>query len=92
MSTFLSTLESGSVLLMDGAMGTELFRSGLAPADCAAFHKKVFVPNNTVLVVVGDFDSQVVADELKTMTQYWKRSELPRPKLAQPAPKADRDV
>jgi 5-methyltetrahydrofolate--homocysteine methyltransferase len=36
MSRFLDALHSGRVLLMDGAMGTELQRAGLAPGECGA--------------------------------------------------------
>jgi 5-methyltetrahydrofolate--homocysteine methyltransferase len=35
MSSFLKALHSGRVLLMDGAMGTELLRAGLSPGDNA---------------------------------------------------------
>jgi 5-methyltetrahydrofolate--homocysteine methyltransferase len=35
MSRFLDTLAGGQVLLMDGAMGTELQRAGLKPGECA---------------------------------------------------------
>src|ERR1700682_3123200 len=34
MSSFLDALRSGRVLLMDGAMGTELQRAGLKPGEC----------------------------------------------------------
>ena len=34
MSRFLDALRSGRVLLMDGAMGTELQRAGLKPGEC----------------------------------------------------------
>src|SRR4051812_13922814 len=34
MSRFLDALCSGRVLLMDGAMGTELQRAGLEPGEC----------------------------------------------------------
>jgi 5-methyltetrahydrofolate--homocysteine methyltransferase len=34
MSAFLDALHSGRVLLMDGAMGTELQRAGIAPNEC----------------------------------------------------------
>jgi 5-methyltetrahydrofolate--homocysteine methyltransferase len=34
MSRFLDALSSGQVLLMDGAMGTELQRAGLQPGEC----------------------------------------------------------
>ncbi len=36
MSTFLNALRSGRVLLMDGAMGTELIRAGLKPGENSA--------------------------------------------------------
>jgi 5-methyltetrahydrofolate--homocysteine methyltransferase len=35
MTTFLDVLTSSRILLMDGAMGTELQRSGLGPGQCA---------------------------------------------------------
>src|SRR5437868_37975 len=34
MSDFIKALRSGRVLLMDGAMGTELQRAGMAPSAC----------------------------------------------------------
>src|SRR5262249_59798895 len=34
MSRFLSALQSGRILLMDGAMGTELQRAGLRQGEC----------------------------------------------------------
>ena len=40
----------------------------LTPADCAAFHRRLFVPNNTLLAVVGDFDSRQVAEEVQRLT------------------------
>jgi zinc protease len=50
----------------------------LTPDDCAAFHKKVFVPNNTTLAVVGDFDSKEVIEEVKKLTADWKKADLPK--------------
>jgi zinc protease len=47
--------------------------------DCSAFHRKVFVPNNTILAVVGDFDSKAVVEEVTQLTAGWKKAELPRP-------------
>jgi len=37
MSRFREALQSGRVLLMDGAMGTELQRAGLQPGECGEF-------------------------------------------------------
>jgi zinc protease len=49
--------------------------------DCAAFHRRVFVPNNTILAMVGDFDSKAVVEEVKKLTGDWKKGDLPRPNL-----------
>ncbi len=67
-------------------LGTEESVDGLNTTACRDFHRKVFVPNNTVLVVVGDFETQTVVDEVKALTKDWKRQELP--KLSLPAPKS----
>jgi zinc protease len=53
----------------------------LKPADCAAFHKSVFVPENTLLAVVGDFNSKEVIDEITRLTADWQGSgAAPKPK------------
>jgi zinc protease len=44
----------------------------LTVEDCAAFHKRVFVPENTVVAIVGDFDSREVAAEVEKLTAGWK--------------------
>jgi zinc protease len=56
----------------------------LTAKDLKAFHKKVFVPNNTVVAVVGDFDSDKVVADIKKKTADWKAGKLP--KLNVPAP------
>lgn len=53
----------------------------LTPADCADFHRRLFVPNNVTIAIVGDFDSKVVAAELKRLTAGWKSRPLPAAKL-----------
>src|SRR5262249_57000959 len=45
---------------------------------CAAFHRKVFVPNNTVVAVAGDFDSKQLIDDVTQLTAGWKKGELAR--------------
>ncbi len=47
--------------------------------DCVAFHKKVYVPSNTLLAIVGDFDSDAVIDEVKKLTADWKGEPLKKP-------------
>jgi zinc protease len=61
---------------------------GLAPIvakltadDCRAFHAKLFVPNNTVVAVVGDFVSADVAAEIDRLTRGWKPGTLAKESL-----------
>jgi zinc protease len=56
--------------------------------DCQAFYRKVYVPNNTIVAVVGDFDSKAVIEEVKALTKDWKKEELPKievPAVEKPA-------
>jgi zinc protease len=53
----------------------------LTPADCVAFHRQLFVPNNTLLALVGDFNSEQVIDEIKQLTAGWKKAAVPPPQL-----------
>ncbi len=50
------------------------------------FHKKVFVPNNTVVAIVGDFDGEKILAQVKKHTENWKAGKLP--KIDLPAPPA----
>jgi zinc protease len=54
----------------------------LTAADCQAFYRQVFVPNNTVVALVGDFDSKQVIAEITRLTADWKKA--PPPKLQLP--------
>src|SRR5262249_26857602 len=46
--------------------------------DCLDFYRKVFVPNNTIVAVVGDFDSAAIVKEIEELTKDWKKAELPK--------------
>jgi zinc protease len=63
-------------------LGTVKTVTGLSPAQCAAFHRQVFVPNNVTFAIVGDFDGNQVTDEIDRQTGDWKRRGLPRPNPA----------
>jgi len=60
-------------------MGTHKTVEKLTPADCAAFHRRVFAPNNTIVALVGDFDSTQVIEEVKRLTADWKKTDVARP-------------
>jgi zinc protease len=61
------------------SLGTRKIVEKLTPADCAAFHKKLFVPNNTTVAIVGDFDSKQVIEEVKKLTADWKQGKVEKP-------------
>src|SRR5262249_51911325 len=50
----------------------------LTPADCRNYYRQVFVPNNTIVAIVGDFESKQVIDEVTRLTADWKKSPLPK--------------
>ena len=56
--------------------------------DCRDFYQKVFVPNNTIVAIVGDFDGKAVVEEVKELTKDWKKTDLPKvevPAVEKPA-------
>ena len=61
--------------------------SKFTAADCKALHAGLFVPNNTTVVVVGDFDTANMVKKLETLTADWKPAKLPELTVA--APKKD---
>jgi zinc protease len=65
--------------------GTTKTAGALKRDDCVAFHKKVYVPGNAILVLVGDFDAREMLAEARTLTAGWKKADVP--KLDAPAPK-----
>jgi zinc protease len=71
------------------SQGTRQTVEALTPEDCAAFYHKVFVPNNTVVAIVGDFDAGQVVDEVTKLTADWKKTELDRPETP-PVKKPDK--
>ncbi|HJZ57424.1 MAG TPA: pitrilysin family protein, partial [Gemmataceae bacterium] len=58
------------------ALGRKATVEKLTPADCKAFHSSVFVPNNAIVVVVGDFKADEMAKKVEGLTKDWKKAEL----------------
>ena len=56
----------------------------LTGKELKAFHRRVFGPNNTVIAVVGDFDTDKIVAGIKKRSAEWKPITLP--KLDLPAP------
>jgi zinc protease len=52
----------------------------LTREDCDRFHRQAFAPGNTIVAVVGDFDSGQVIEEVKQLTAGWKNAPPERPR------------
>jgi zinc protease len=59
--------------------GTRKTVEQLKREDCRDFYQKVFVPNNTTVAIVGDFDSAQVVKDVTRLTADWKKTDLKRP-------------
>ncbi len=69
-------------------LGTKTSLGALTVADCKNFYKEAFVPNNTICVLVGDFDSKQMIEKITKLTAGWKQTDLAKPKppeVAKPA-------
>jgi zinc protease len=61
------------------ALGTRASVEKLTADDCAAIYKKVFIPNNTIVAICGDFDTKEVIDEVTKLTADWKKGDAKKP-------------
>lgn len=59
------------------ALGTTSSVEKIDAAACRQFHARVFVPNNTVIAVVGDFDPEEMVQMIRELTRDWARRDLP---------------
>ncbi len=66
------------------SMGNKEIVAKLTQQDCESFHKSVFLPNRTTVVIVGDFDSNEMIERVTKMTVNWKKAPLPELKPAAP--------
>jgi zinc protease len=74
-------------------LGTKKTVTALTEADCVAFHRRAFVPNNVTLALAGDFDSDQVVAEVTRLTADWRRADLPALELLRiEPPKEPRQV
>jgi zinc protease len=73
----------GSHPLGRPASGTAEIVAKLTPADCARFHRELFVPNNTIVAVVGDFKTDEMIEQIKRLTSA---DQWPGGKVAKPNP------
>jgi zinc protease len=69
--------------------GTKKSVESITEEDCHEFHDRIFVPNNTTLAVVGDFDSKALIAEITDLTKGWKKRDLPKLELPEIEPLGD---
>jgi zinc protease len=58
------------------SLGTTKTVSALTPKDCAELHHRLFVPNNTVIAIAGDFNSAEIIEEVARLTHDWKKGDF----------------
>lgn len=56
----------------------------LTSEDLKRFHRRIFVPGNTVVALVGDFDTDKVIAGIRKRTVDWKNSKLDPPQIQAP--------
>ncbi|HMJ07781.1 MAG TPA: pitrilysin family protein [Pyrinomonadaceae bacterium] len=61
-------------------------------SELRAYHEKVFVPNNAILIVVGDLDREDFLKELNDEFRHWKAGETATPKFPAPPKRSVRTI
>jgi zinc protease len=72
--------------------GTEESVSGITREDIVDFHKTYYVPNNAILAVVGDINTENVLKKVKSKFSSWERKEFVPPDFVPPPPIKGRQI
>jgi zinc protease len=65
-------------------LGTPRSVKSLTREDVVNFYKRLYLPNNAALIVVGDTTPDAITAELEKALKDWKPSEAPRADLPEP--------
>ena len=65
-------------------LGTPKTVKALTRDDVVAFHKRLFVPNNASLIVVGDTTPDAITARSRRRSKDWKPGEAPERDLPEP--------
>ena len=71
------------------ALGTKASVEKLTAADCVALRDRLFVPDNMLMAVAGDFNPDEVVAEIKRLTADWEPGKLPPLDLPKIEPSKD---
>ena len=74
------------------SFGTRSSIQSFTREQAAAFHRRMFIPNNSVLVVVGDFASGEMLKMIEARLGQWKSGERNSSPLPTPERKKDKSV
>jgi zinc protease len=72
--------------------GTPETLAAITRDDLLAFHQKYFVPNNVILAVVGDIESEEAFAAVRRVFGDWERRDVPPPAFTEPPKPAERVV
>jgi len=65
-------------------IGTEQSVNALASADFLKFHKRYFIPSNTILAVVGDINPSEVVPKIEKLFGGWEQEKPPDDSIQPP--------
>ncbi len=65
--------------------GTRQSLASIQREDVEAFYRRFFLPNQAILVVVGDFDAAGMAEKLRALFSPWAQGELKMASVPPPA-------
>jgi len=74
------------------SVGDETSIRALSVSDLRSFHDTYFVPNNAVVIVVGDVTSSTMIPKLEAAFGAWSRGSVPSPSWPAPEQVARREV
>lgn len=57
-----------------------------------AYHRQIFVPNNAVMVIVGDVDREAILKEIETLFGNWQKGEIANPSFPAPPARDERSA
>tara|TARA_B100000959_G_scaffold110040_1_gene116120 strand:+ start:1748 stop:3265 length:1518 start_codon:yes stop_codon:yes gene_type:complete len=60
--------------------------------DMVVFHKKYFCPNNVIMGISGDFDTQEILEKLNNVFADWKKTEIDFPEVPAVEKKFQRSI
>jgi zinc protease len=67
-------------------LGTPGSVTSITREDVVAFHRRIMVPGNAALVVVGDVRPEAIADALEARLAAWASGPVPSPPSLEPIP------